>query len=105
MKIYIAGPYSKGDVVQNVRNAIQAGETIAYLGHTPFIPHLTHFWQMIFPHEYEFWLKQDNVWLRECDALLRLDGESSGSDKEVALARELGLKIYRSLFQIPKVNK
>jgi hypothetical protein len=104
VKIYIAGPYSKGDVAQNVRNAIYAGDYAAHLGHVPFIPHLTHFWHMLLPHEYEFWLKQDNVWLRECDALLRLDGESSGSDKEVALAEELGLKIYHSVFDIPKAE-
>ena len=55
MKIYIAGPYTKGDVAQNVRNAIHAGNLAAHFGHTPFIPHLTHFWHMLCPNEYEFW--------------------------------------------------
>jgi hypothetical protein len=28
MRIYIAGPYSKGDIAQNVRNAIYAGSYV-----------------------------------------------------------------------------
>ena len=104
MKIYVAGPYSSGDVAQNVRNAIQAGNDIADLGHIPFIPHLTHFWHFLTPHPYTFWMKQDEVWLRECDALLRLKGESPGADNEVAIATELDLKIYYSILEIPYIN-
>lgn len=104
MKIYVAGPYSSGDVAQNVRNAIQAGNDITNLGHIPFIPHLTHFWHMLFPHEYQFWMKQDEAWLQECDAILRLKGESPGADNEVAIATELGLNIYESILEIPNIN-
>ena len=103
MRVYVAGPYSKGDVAVNVREAIYAGNYIADLGHFPFIPHLTHFWHLVQPHEYEFWLDQDMEWLRVCDAILRLQGESSGADKEVAEAERLGLKIFHSVFDIPRV--
>lgn len=103
MKIYVAGPYSKGDVAQNVRYAIQEADYITRLGHIPFIPHLTHFWHMLIPHEYDFWMRQDEAWLRSCDALLRLHGESLGADKEEAIAKELGLIIYHSVFEIPKL--
>lgn len=102
MKIYIAGPYSKGDVAQNVRNAIHAGDYVSRFGHIPFIPHLTHFWHMLCPHEYEFWMEQDDVWLAECDAILRLEGESAGADREVERALELGLSVYTSIFDIPR---
>lgn len=104
MKIYIAGPYSKGDVGLNVRNAIHAGDYITHFGHVAFIPHLSHFWHLLIPHEYEFWLQQDIEWLKECDALLRLEGESSGADKEVELALELGMPVYYSLFDIPRLT-
>lgn len=100
LKVYIAGPYSKGDVAENVRNAIFAGNLVAHFGHIPFIPHLTHFWHMLAPNDYEFWMDQDEQWLRECDAIIRLDGESSGADREMALARELGLRVLGSVFDL-----
>jgi hypothetical protein len=102
MKIYIAGPYTKGDVVQNVRMAILDGDYVARLGHVPFIPHLSHFWHMLVPHEYQFWLDQDMQWLQECDALLRLPGESAGADLEVEWAIAHGLPVFCSVFDIPK---
>ena len=105
MKIYVAGPYTKGDVAVNVRNAILAGNNVAALGHTPFIPHLTHFWHMLYPKEIDFWYKQDIEWLKACDALLRLSGESHGADEEVRIARELGLPIYTSYLEIPRAKK
>ena len=97
MRVYIAGPYTKGDVAINVRRAIEVGNAVAEAGHYPFIPHLTHFWHVIFPHEYEFWLAQDNEWLRFCNAIIRLDGDSHGADMEVAMAKARGLEIYHSL--------
>lgn len=106
MRIYIAGPYSKGDVAMNVRDAVYAANYVAHtLGHVAFVPHLTHFWHMLIPGEYEFWLDQDREWLKVCDAVLRLPGESSGADQEVALAGELGLPVYRAVMEIPKCDE
>jgi len=93
-KVYVAGPYTKGDVAVNVRNAITAANELADLGFAPFVPHFTHFWHMLFPRPYEFWLDLDNQFLPCCDAVLRLPGESSGADKEVQLATSLGLPIF-----------
>jgi hypothetical protein len=102
-RIYIAGPYTKGDVAMNVRAAITAGNYVAHFGHTPFIPHLTHFWHMMWPHEdVNFWYEQDIVWLRQCEALLRLKGESKGADKEVEIAKEMGIPIYYSELDVPR---
>ena len=39
--------------------------------------------------------------LSHCDAVLRLEGESSGADRMVAVARGLGLPVYFSLEEIP----
>jgi hypothetical protein len=102
MYIYVAGPYSKGDVAENVRTAIHQGDYISRLGHYPYIPHFTHFWHMLIPHEYEFWMAQDFKWLERCDAILRLPGESSGADREVEHAKSLGLTVFTSVFDIPK---
>ena len=102
MRIYVAGPYTKGDVAVNVRNAIYAGSYIANLGHFPYIPHLSHFSHLCIPQEYSFWMRQDEEWLKVCDAILRLPGESAGADYEMKLAQELGLQVYYSVFDIPK---
>jgi hypothetical protein len=101
-KIYVAGPYTQGDVAINVRNAFETANKLADLGFAPFVPHSTHFWHMLFPREYDFWLKLDNEFLPCCDALLRLPGQSSGADKEVQLAKSLGLPIFNDISEIDK---
>ena len=46
--VYVAGPlYSTGDVEQNIRRAIFAGDRLAKAGYAAFIPHLTHFWGLL----------------------------------------------------------
>ena len=92
--VYVAGPYTKGDVAMNVRAACAAGERLTEKGLAVFIPHLTHFWHFVFPHPYEFWLAQDDQILYRCNAVLRLPGESSGADKETATAERLGIPVF-----------
>ena len=41
LKVYIAGPYTKGDVVANVREAMNVAEICFNAELVPFIPHLT----------------------------------------------------------------
>lgn len=100
MKVYIAGPYTKGDVAINVRNAILIADAVYQLGYHPYIPHLTHFWHMLCPKEYEQWLAVDLIWLRECDVVLRVPGESNGADKEVEAALEMGMLVFYSLEEL-----
>ena len=103
MRIYVAGPYTKGDIAINVRNAIYAGNNLRVLCHTPFVPHLTHLWHMVLPHaDIEYWYEYDMEWLAQCEAVFRLPGESVGADREVARAVELGLPVYHSFAEIPR---
>lgn len=92
MKIFVSGPYSKGDV----REAIIVGNNLRAMGHTPFVPHLTAFWHMLIPHEVEYWYGYDLEWLEVCDAVYRLPGESVGASKEVVRAVELGKPVFYS---------
>lgn len=39
--------------------------------------------------------------IQHCDALLRLEGASKGADEDVRMAREIGLKIYFRLEEVP----
>lgn len=92
--VYVAGPYTKGDVAVNVRNALDAANLLVYAGFYPFVPHLTHFWHMVHPRPYEFWLEYDNEFLKVCDCVLRLKGDSNGADEETTLAHQLGIRIF-----------
>jgi uncharacterized protein DUF4406 len=94
VRVYIAGPYSKGDVGLNVKNAVVAGEAVLRAGHDPYIPHLNHLWHLLFPGSYGQWLRLDVVWLRQCEVLIRLPGESAGADAEVEIARAMGLPVF-----------
>jgi Domain of unknown function (DUF1937). len=99
-KIYIAGPYSKGDVAVNVHNAFKAANELADHGFAPFVPHYTHFWHLQFPRPYDFWLELDNQFLPHCDALLRLNGESNGADKEVELAKSKNIPVFYNIMDL-----
>ena len=96
-RIYIAGPYTQGDVAVNVRNAYEAANQLADLGFAPFVPHATHFWELLFHRPYEFWLELDKAFLPCCDAILRLPGLSNGADLEIAMATQLGIPVFNDI--------
>jgi len=103
MRIYIASAYTKGDVAINVRNVILVADELVKRGHTPFIPHLTHFWHLLSPKEVEFWYEYDNSFLDYwAEGVLRLDNESSGADKEVIRAKKRGIPVYFDIDGLPK---
>jgi nucleoside 2-deoxyribosyltransferase len=94
LKIYIAGPYTQGDVAVNVREALAIATVLVKQGLAPYVPHLTHFWDLLAPQPYETWLQLDLVWLAQCDAVVRIPGPSWGADAEVAYAQEHGIPVY-----------
>jgi hypothetical protein len=80
----------------NVYNAMAVGEKVIQKGGLPLIPHLSHFWHEKFPKPIAWWYAYDNELLKKCDYLVRLFGPSKGADAEVALALELGIKVFTS---------
>ena len=96
-KVYIASPYTIGDVAVNVRAQLQVFDILADNGFCPFAPLLSHFQHMYHPRPYEDWLKFDYEWILVCDYLLRLPGESSGADKEVELAKKNNIPVFYSV--------
>ena len=85
-KIYIASPYTIGDVAVNVRDQMETAVELINLGFAPFWPLHSHFLHMHSPQPYETWIEQDKEWVLVCDAVLRLPGASKGADGEVELA-------------------
>lgn len=43
--------------------------------------------------------------LAKCDAILRIKGASIGADQDVALAKNLGLKVYYDINDIPNAEQ
>jgi hypothetical protein len=99
-RIYVASPYSHGNQLDNVRRQIDAGEELINAGFYPYLPLLSHYQDIVFPHDYETWMRLTGAWLSVCNALLRLPGESPGADREVALAKELGIPVFYSVGEL-----
>lgn len=97
LKVYMAGPYTKGDQALNVRRILKAADRIVDAGHIPFVPHLYHFWHMLSPKLYEVWMDLDREWLTVCDVMIRMSGESSGSDQETKDAHDMDMPVYETV--------
>ena len=96
--VYVAGPLTQGEQWRNVREALLAAdELLALHDLVPYVPHLSVHWDTLCPHDYETWMRQCLAWVERCDALLRLPGESPGSDREVAHAKAHGLVVFYGL--------
>lgn len=100
--VYIAGPYSHGDVAENIRAVIKAAEAVIAAGYLPFLPHLSHLWHLISPHELGYWLDYDLAWLERCDAMLRLPGFSPGADREEEFASQHGIPVVYSVLELER---
>lgn len=97
LRVYVAGPYTHGDVARNVAAALAAADALIRAGAAPFVPHLSHFQHMAHPQPYETWTALDLAWLEVCDAILRLPGHSPGADAEEAWCQAHGLPVFNSL--------
>ena len=102
--VYIASPYTKGDVAQNVRVQLDAADELMSFGYCPIVPLFTHFQHLHRPRPYEDWMLIDEEKVRRCDVLLRLPGESSGADREVGLAQSLGIPVVYSLNELREIE-
>jgi len=111
MIIYISGPYSADTnegKLQNTQTAIDVGIELIRKGYTVIIPHLSHYTDMRaqelgIEFSWEIWMKQDLELLERCDALYFI-GESRGACIELERAKELGLRIFYSLEEVPEVR-
>lgn len=113
MRVYVASPYCPRNAQSlhdapriaqhNVDKAIEVANRLIEEGHIPFVPHLTHYIHIHYSckRDYdEWWYTYDNSFLRYwAEALLYLDS-SKGTNKELKLAKKLGLKIYYSVEEI-----
>lgn len=114
MTILIAGPYRSGTnddpilMQQNLDRLNDSALALFRAGHIPFIgewlalpllkaagskaPGDEIYQEISYPVAHRL--------ITKCDAILRLKGESSGADKDVEVAKGLGLPIYYKLEDI-----
>jgi len=59
MRVYIASPYTLGDVAVNVKRQIDAFNELMNKGYQPFAPLLAHFIHLVHPKSYEQWMSWD----------------------------------------------
>ena len=95
MRVYVAGPM--GGQSENISVAIKAATKLLDAGLSPYVPHLTYYWDVRHARARSRWMTLDLEWLKVCDCLLRLPGDSEGADQEVAWAKELGIPVYMSM--------
>lgn len=99
--VYIAGPYTRPDPVQNTHRAIQIGMGLYTSGFAyPVIPHVTLITHLVCPQPAEFWYEFDYHSLSRCDAVYRFPGESTGADAEVALAEKLDIPVFTTEYHL-----
>lgn len=109
--ILIAGPYRSGTdgdparIAANLERLEQASAPIFRLGHVPMIGE----WVALpvlrtldgDAVDGDVMYDTAHRLLQHCDAVLRLPGDSAGADKDVEIAHERGLPVYRSIDEIP----
>lgn len=119
MLILIAGPYRSGTgddpilIEKNMENLESVALPIFRKGHIPMIGEWVanpliklagskavgdkFFKEIQYPTAHRL--------LTKCNAVLRIPGASNGADLDVKIAKELGLKIYYNLDEIPEAEE
>ena len=110
MWIMVAGPYRSGSAdpsvwANNLRRLNDAACRVFEKGHVPIVgvnlalPVI----ESAGPDRYDEIMMPLSLALAErCDAILRLDGASAGADLEVNACERRGLRVFRSVDEIPE---
>ena len=109
--VFIASPYTKGDVGINTHFQCKIFDRLLTEDRViPVVPLWTHFQHLIFPRPYADWLRYDQALLRLYDCCLRLtavheevayrQSESSGADAEVETFEAQGKPVFYSIDEL-----
>jgi len=95
VKIYVAGPYTYGDVENNVRKNLLVGSAFVDAGFEAYCPLLNHYQHVLKPRTHDEWVDHDIEWMGACDCLYRTRGRSLGADDEMyAMVQAYGRCCY-----------
>src|SRR5712692_2454990 len=90
--VYIAHPMTLNWFVE-ARKAFTIASTLRDFV-TPLLPDVCVLWYLVDPKEHQRWVDYDLEIISNCDALLRLPGESPGADAEVKFATEKKIRCF-----------
>lgn len=99
IRVFVSGPYTaptRREVEENVWTAIRAMHRLMDHGFAPLVPHLAHYAELRRPRPYEQWMALCFAWIPQAQAMFRLPSESPGADREVELARAIGIPVFES---------
>lgn len=113
--ILIAGPYRSGTgddpdlMAQNLRRLEEAAWPVFRAGHVPMIGEWVALPVLssagadgpLSPLAEQVMYPTAERLLQHCDAVLRLEGASTGADQDVAIAQERGLPVYHRVQDVP----
>jgi len=112
LRVFVSGPISTVDparpepaydqIVDHIRVAVAVSATLLELGFAPYVPHMTHFFNLMAPQPYESWIELDRAYLDVCDCILRMPGKSAGGDREVAYAQGRGIPVFTSIDEVAR---
>lgn len=94
MRIYIASPYTPGDIEENVQKQIRVWHQLTDEGHTAYAPLLLYYCDLYRRRPYNDYLNHCLSMLPFFAMLLRLPGVSKGADIELKIAKELDKFIF-----------
>lgn len=109
--VFIASPYTKGDVAMNTHFQCKVFDQLIAGGKVlPVAPLWSHFQHTLFPRPYEEWIAYDQEMLALYDCCLRLtaevpelgysQNESKGADAEVKTFRDMGKPVFLSIEEL-----
>ena len=102
-RVFICSPYTKPDPAVNINISVKMFNRLMDEDKCVPINMLwTHFYHCIQPRSYEDWLAYCMSFLPLCQAVLRLPGESSGVDREIEIAKSLGIPVFYSVEELNK---
>lgn len=102
--VYVSGPLSTGDLIENMRAAVEVAQAVVAYGAAPYVPHLQSVtWQMFSGprmggiKDYGVWLPIDFEFVRRADAVYRIPGPSYGGDQETQYAEAHGIPVFYTI--------
>ncbi len=110
--VYIAGPYLGNNphhdhrsyfrIHENIMRVHEVSLALATMNYGFFAPHVhSAHNEVIAPHlPIDYWYDLDNHFLKACDAILVLSGESRGTEAEVLLAYSLEIPVFFSIVDL-----
>jgi hypothetical protein len=109
-RVYISGPISNGgkatadERLANVAKACEVAADLMSRGFSVFCPQLTEYIERLTNQDFahQVWMEVDFPWVEVSDVVLRLPGESLGSDLEVGHAQIAGVPVVFTVEQLER---